>query len=87
MSDMSGYENTDIMGGAAAGHFADAAQFMGPGSGGNAQGDITAGKGGDASINEAGFSGAEVDVHVNDANITMPSDTVQTETNLHPVST
>ncbi len=55
---------------AAAEHYAQAAAFQGPDGGGYAQGDITAGKGGDAAINNGGFTGAEVEAHVNDGNIT-----------------
>jgi hypothetical protein len=65
-------------------HMAQAEAFMGPAEGDYMQGDITAGKGGDAALQSGGFTGAEVEAHVNDGNITAPDDSVQVETGLMP---
>src|SRR6266550_2154499 len=62
----------------AAEHYAQAVAFQGPDNGGYAQGDITAGKGGDAALQSGGFAGSEVNAHTGEGQITQPDDSVQT---------
>jgi len=70
--------------GAAAEHYAQAEQFMGPGEGGNAHGDIIAGKGGPEALNSGGFAASEIPEPT--GVIHAPDDSVQVETGYFPLN-
>jgi len=83
---MSNAESSEPMGsltGAAAEHYAQAADFQGPAGGDYAYGDITAGKGGSDALNGAGFAASEIPQ--SDGVITQPDDSVQVETGYFPL--